>query len=56
MNFGVEEQKNKLRELSTAISNAKHVLIVGGGIIGVETAGEIASKYRNTKVHSSLIN
>ncbi|KAI9647753.1 hypothetical protein NHQ30_004140 [Ciborinia camelliae] len=36
--------------LHSALPNAKTVLIAGGGAVGVETAGEIASNFPNCKV------
>ncbi|KAF7872253.1 hypothetical protein EAF04_003177 [Stromatinia cepivora] len=42
--------KKALESLNTALPNAKTVLIAGGGAVGVETAGEIASNYPNCKV------
>lgn len=42
--------KKALESLNVALPNAKTVLIAGGGAAGVETAGEIASNYPNTKV------
>lgn len=36
--------------LNNALSNAKSVVIVGGGLIGVEIAGEIATKRSDIKV------
>ncbi|CAD6443490.1 1fc6dfa0-e0d6-4a38-b66d-f0ab69245977-CDS [Sclerotinia trifoliorum] len=42
--------KKALESLNTTLPNAKTVLIAGGGPVGVETAGEIASNYPNCKV------
>ncbi|APA05827.1 hypothetical protein SS1G_01797 [Sclerotinia sclerotiorum 1980 UF-70] len=42
--------KKALDSLNTALPNAKTVLIAGGGAVGVETAGEIATNYPNCKV------
>jgi NADH dehydrogenase FAD-containing subunit len=45
-------------EISKKIQNSNHVLIVGGGVIGVEVAGEIIEKFPEIKltvVHSSDI-
>ncbi|CAG8577876.1 7923_t:CDS:2 [Acaulospora morrowiae] len=51
----------QIAEQRNAIKNAKRILIVGGGPVGIELAGEIASVYQNkqiTLVHSekSLLN
>ena len=34
----------------TAAGNARHILIVGGGVTGVEVAGELATEHPNCKV------
>eukprot|EP01113_Clastostelium_recurvatum_P028441 TRINITY_DN3440_c0_g1_i1.p1 TRINITY_DN3440_c0_g1~~TRINITY_DN3440_c0_g1_i1.p1 ORF type:complete len:404 (-),score=92.19 TRINITY_DN3440_c0_g1_i1:146-1357(-) len=41
---------NTLRESYYTIRKVNHVLIIGGGIVGVELAGEIISHFKNKKV------
>jgi len=41
---------NALNELHTALPTAKSVIIVGGGPVGCETAGEIASAFPSIKI------
>jgi NADH dehydrogenase FAD-containing subunit len=46
---------NTLRESYTSIKRAKKIVIIGGGLVGVEMAGEIASHFQGkevTLVHS----
>ncbi|KAH8920060.1 FAD/NAD(P)-binding domain-containing protein [Atractiella rhizophila] len=45
-----EEGKEALRKLQREYEAAEEVLIVGGGPVGVEGAGEIKEKYPNKKV------
>ncbi|KNC99520.1 uncharacterized protein SPPG_04911 [Spizellomyces punctatus DAOM BR117] len=40
----------ELQEIATAIKEAKSVLIVGGGPVGIEIAGEVATDYPEKKV------
>jgi len=40
----------RLSEWRTAAGNAKHVLVVGGGVSGVEIAGEFATEHPSCKV------
>ena len=42
--------KNKLKEKQSAIREAKTILIVGGGPVGVELAGEIKAQYPDKTV------
>ncbi|KAF7960088.1 hypothetical protein EAE96_001687 [Botrytis aclada] len=42
--------KTALSALHTALPTAKTVLVAGGGAVGVETAGEIATNYPDCKV------
>lgn len=45
------ERINNLVQLRQNVSKAKSVLIVGGGVIGVEMAAEIVTKYPKAEVH-----
>ncbi|TPX66387.1 hypothetical protein SpCBS45565_g04510 [Spizellomyces sp. 'palustris'] len=40
----------ELQEIATAIKEAKSVLVVGGGPVGIEIAGEVATDYPEKKV------
>lgn len=40
----------KLREVREQIERAEQILVVGGGFVGCEVAGDIASKYPNKRV------
>ncbi len=46
-----EERINNLIQLRQNVSKAKSVLIVGGGVVGVEMAAEIVTKYPKAEVH-----
>lgn len=50
MNCDQEETKAAYAEYKTALQTAKNVLIAGGGAVGVESAGEIATRYPHAKV------
>ncbi|KAI8318885.1 FAD/NAD(P)-binding domain-containing protein [Martensiomyces pterosporus] len=45
-----EDAERELHRLHDEIGKAKSVLIIGGGPVGVETAGEIATTYPSKKV------
>ncbi|WIE49828.1 FAD-dependent oxidoreductase [Pseudomonas sp. GM17] len=49
-NSTVEERKSFYQRYSQCIEKAGHVLIVGGGPIGVEIAGEISENYPGKKL------
>ncbi|KAJ1950771.1 hypothetical protein FBU59_000523 [Linderina macrospora] len=49
-----EETLHDLSKFSKAIKKAESILIIGGGAVGVETAGEIASAYPNKNI--TLVN
>ncbi|EEU44267.1 uncharacterized protein NECHADRAFT_101554 [Fusarium vanettenii 77-13-4] len=40
-----EETKNKLHQIQNQISNAKTIVVAGGGMTGSETAGELGFEY-----------
>jgi NADH dehydrogenase FAD-containing subunit len=46
----IKEQLNELRDTNSNIKSCARVLIVGGGPVGVETAGEIATDCSHIKV------
>eukprot|EP00961_Rhodomonas_salina_P264791 3578997-Rhodomonas_salina.1 len=48
-----DEWLAKMTQLRAAIANAKHVMVIGGGVTGVEVAGEIATEFdaKVTVVH-----
>lgn len=50
VDYSRDKQINKNKESFEGIKNAQRVLIVGGGSVGVETAGELATDYSNKKV------
>ena len=57
----IASQSCELNKYIKKLSKAKRVLIIGGGIVGVELAAEIAEKYPEKKIqlmhsHSTLIN
>ncbi|KAI8851705.1 hypothetical protein BC829DRAFT_386640 [Chytridium lagenaria] len=45
-----EDGKKDAEAIVDAVKKASSVVIVGGGVVGVEIAGEIATDYPNTKV------
>lgn len=47
--FPINKEMSYLKKLKSAIKRAKHIVIIGGGFIGVELADEI-SKYSGKKV------
>ncbi|PIA15370.1 FAD/NAD(P)-binding domain-containing protein [Coemansia reversa NRRL 1564] len=46
----LEDARSRLLQLHDNVKNAESVLVIGGGAVGVETAGEIASEYPKKKV------
>jgi len=49
----IEERKEELRQWAERISNANRVLIVGGGVVGVEIVGEMLAI--NPQKHITLV-
>jgi len=50
-NFSMQKRRSELLgDTATKIQISKHVLIVGGGVVGVELAGEIICQYPDKKV------
>ncbi|KAI9608944.1 hypothetical protein H4Q26_005138 [Puccinia striiformis f. sp. tritici PST-130] len=50
---GKDDVKNQLRTLQSAIQDSKSIVIVGGGVVGIELAGEIS--YQHPKKSVTLI-
>ncbi|GEQ69984.1 hypothetical protein JCM33374_g3660 [Metschnikowia sp. JCM 33374] len=50
VNTDYREARKEIYEVNKALQNAKSVAIVGGGVTGVETAGEISAEFEQTKV------
>ncbi|KAI8326439.1 FAD/NAD(P)-binding domain-containing protein [Martensiomyces pterosporus] len=46
----IDDAEGEIRRLFESVRKAKSVLIVGGGAVGVESAGEIATSYPGKKV------
>ncbi|KAJ2160001.1 hypothetical protein GGF46_002609 [Coemansia sp. RSA 552] len=51
----IEEARQRVAQLHEDVARAKSILVIGGGAVGVEMAGEIAQEYKKkvTLVHSS---
>jgi len=49
-NIVIADRGKKLGEYHEKLKDVKNVIIVGGGIVGVEIAGEIVSKYKNKNI------
>ena len=49
-NMVIATRASKLRDYSQKLSSAQSVLIVGGGLVGVELAAEIADGYKDKKI------
>ncbi|KAH9459675.1 hypothetical protein Pst134EB_007905 [Puccinia striiformis f. sp. tritici] len=47
---GKDDVKNQLRTLQSAIQESKSIVIVGGGVVGIELAGEISYQYPSKSV------
>lgn len=50
MNYDRGQQVNKNKECFEGVKNADRILVVGGGSVGVEMAGELANDYPNKKI------
>lgn len=48
--MNVVDRQTELKHINQDIQNAQHVLIIGGGVVGVELAGEIAEAFPGKKV------
>ncbi|MGD1822824.1 MAG: NAD(P)/FAD-dependent oxidoreductase [Pleomorphochaeta sp.] len=46
----IEKRQKEVEESALELENASSVLIIGGGSVGVELAGEIAYKYKNKEI------
>ncbi|KAJ2082790.1 hypothetical protein H4R24_001314 [Coemansia sp. RSA 988] len=46
----LEDARSRLLQLHDDVKQAKSILVIGGGAVGVETAGEIAAEYPKKKV------
>ena len=53
--MGIQERNAEFNEFHRQLNDAYNILIVGGGIVGVELAGEIAYSFPDKKVTQSLI-
>jgi NADH dehydrogenase FAD-containing subunit len=51
-----EERKAKLQEEVKKARNAKAILVVGGGIVGVEVAGELADRKKESGQRIAILN
>ncbi|MBI2102251.1 FAD-dependent oxidoreductase [Candidatus Woesearchaeota archaeon] len=49
-NIAIAARGKELREYAQKLEDAKKILIVGGGVVGVELAAEIIERYPNKKV------
>lgn len=49
-NIVVVTRAKHLRDCHRELDEAKRVLIIGGGLVGVELAGEILDRYKNKKI------
>ncbi|TLD13688.1 uncharacterized protein PgNI_03366 [Pyricularia grisea] len=45
----IETTKTKMRDIGKDIDNAKSIVVVGGGMTGVEVAGELGQTYKGRK-------
>ncbi|KAG4442330.1 hypothetical protein IFR05_002181 [Cadophora sp. M221] len=50
VNDNQDVTKDQFSSIQTALPKARTVLVVGGGTVGVETAGEIAANYPNVEI------
>ena len=50
MNLVIATRAQELRKYASTLKSAQKVLIIGGGVVGVELAGEIASAYSNKEI------
>lgn len=48
--YGTEALKKAHGQMHASLPNAKSIIIAGGGPVGVETAGEIATNYPNASI------
>ncbi|CAH7666659.1 hypothetical protein BY996DRAFT_4583129 [Phakopsora pachyrhizi] len=46
-----ESLKHKFQNLQKNIHDSDSILIVGGGVVGIELAGEVSYRYKDKKVH-----
>jgi NADH dehydrogenase FAD-containing subunit len=51
--LSVADRKKGLNALNQQVNQAKNIAVIGGGIVGVETAGELAfhAKATEKKIH-----
>jgi len=46
----IEGLRGEYQDISQTISKAKHIVVVGGGPVGVELTGEIRDKYKDVEI------
>lgn len=47
--LGYEDTKNKLHKIQEQVKAAKSIVVVGGGVTGIETAAELGFEYGKSK-------
>ena len=47
----MEDIKSEYETLAKAIEKSDEIVIIGGGPVGVEMAGEIVDRYKDKKIH-----
>ena len=53
--FCVVDIKSEYETLAKAIEKSDEIVIIGGGPVGVEMAGEIVDRYKDKKIHLRLL-
>lgn len=47
----IAEREKQLFDFKTNVKNAKSILLIGGGVVGVEMASELVTRFPNTEIH-----